>query len=207
MSQDDGLTSNPWPSSDWVAMLSERGVVAFGLLIATVLALFWRTVGDLRAGQGRDGERVLTAIALMGTIAALAVVGAFDAVLMIAAPTFLFWTLAGALAPPPLKPSRAAVGARAWGTVGVLIVGIMAITRSTTQLAAMSAVNTNTRVAALGQAARFDPGSYRIRVRLAQAYLSRGDCQRARVEARAARDLFPNAAEPKRVLAACGSRS
>jgi O-antigen ligase len=207
MSQDDGLTSNPWPSSDWVAMVSERGVVAFALLVATVLALFWRTLADLRAGQGRDGERVLTAIALMGTIAALGVVGAFDAVLLLATPTFLFWTLAGALAPPPPTPSRAAVGARAWGTTGVLIVGIVAITRSATQLAAMATVNTNTHVSALSQAVSLDPGSYRIRVRLAQAYLSRGDCQHARTEARAARALFPNAAEPKRVLAACGSRS
>jgi O-antigen ligase len=207
MSQDDGLTSNPWPSSDWMAMISERGVLAFSFLMATVLALFWRTLADLRSGQGRDGDRVLTAIALMGTIASLAVVGAFDAVLLIAAPTFLFWTLAGALAPPPPSASRGAAGARAWGTTAVVIVGIVAVTRSATQLAAMGTVNTSSRLAALGEAARLDPGSYRIRVRLAQAYLSRGDCQHARIEARAARELFPNAAEPKRVLASCGSRS
>jgi hypothetical protein len=207
MSQDDGLTSNPWPSSDWVAMLSERGVLAFGLFIAAVLALFWRTVVDLSAGQGRDGERTLTAIALIGTIAAVAVVGAFDAVLLLAAPTFLFWTLAGALAPPPLRPSRGSAGARAWGTAAVLLVGVVAVSRSVTQLAAMSTINANTHLSSLGAAARLDPGSYRIRVRLAQAYLSRGDCPHARSEARAARSLFPNAAEPKRVLAACGSRS
>jgi hypothetical protein len=207
MSQDDGLTSNPWPSSDWVAMLSERGVLAFGLFIAAVLALFWRTVVDLNAGQGRDGERTLTAIALVGTIAAVAVVGAFDAVLLLASPTFLFWTLAGALAPPPLRPSRGSGGVRAWGTAGVLLVGVIAVSRSAAQLAAMSTINANTHLASLSTAASLDPGSYRIRVRLAQAYLSRGDCPRARTQARAARGLFPNAAEPKRVLAACGSRS
>jgi O-antigen ligase len=206
MSQDDGLTSNPWPSSDWVAIISERGVVAFGLLVATVLALLWRTIGDLRRGQGRDSERVLTAIALIGTIVALAVVGAFDAVLLLAAPTFLFWTLAGALAPPPPQPSSASASARMWGTVAVAIVGVVAIGRSATQLAAMATYNSSTRLAAIADAARLDPGSYRIRVRLAQAYLSRGDCSHARGEARAARGLFPNAAEPRRVLAACGSR-
>ena len=206
MSQDDGLTANPWPSSDWVALLSERGVVAFGLLVAAVTALLGRTIGDLRGGHGRDRERVLTAIALIGTIAAAAVVGAFDAVLLLAAPTFLFWTLAGALAPPP-RAGRASGGTRVWGTALVLGAGGVAVGRSAAQLAAMATFNASTRVVSLADAARLDPGSYRIRLRLAQSYLARGDCARARTEARAARALFPSAAEPKHVLAACGSRS
>lgn len=206
MSQDDGLTANPWPSSDWVAMVSERGFLATGLLVAAVLALLVRTVLDVRRGQGRDRERVLTAIALIGTVVAVAVVGAFDAVLLIAAPTFLFWTLAGALAPPPSRAGGDAGATRVWATVLVLAIGLVGAARSATQLAAMSAVNTSSRVAALADAARMDPGSYRVRVRLAQAYLARGDCSRVRTEARAARALYPNAAEPKRLLAACGSR-
>ena len=39
MSQDDGVTSNPWPSSDWVAYLSERGVVGFALLLLVMFGL------------------------------------------------------------------------------------------------------------------------------------------------------------------------
>ena len=55
---------------------------------------------DIWTGYARDAERVLTAIALVGTLAAAAVVGAFDAVLLVAVPAFFVWTLAGALSPP-----------------------------------------------------------------------------------------------------------
>jgi len=78
--------------------------------------------------------------------------------------------------------------------------------RSAGQLTAIATYATNTKTSALGIASRFDPGNYRIRVRVAQAYLNHGDCASAKAHARSARGLFPNAAEPKRVLAACGSR-
>lgn len=206
MSQEDGLTSNPWPSSDWVALLSERGMIAFGLFVLTLLALLVRSVRDVKPGRG-DGEHALTTVALVGTIVAVAVVGAFDAVLLIAAPTLLFWTLAGALSPPPARAGRGIGGLRIWGTLVVLTFGVMAITRSAAAIAAMGDFTASTRVSSLASAAQLDPGNYRIRIRLAQAYLSRGDCARAKSEARAARALLPNAAEPRRVLAACGSRS
>jgi len=206
LSQEDGLTSNPWPSSDWVALLSERGVIAFGLFVLTLLALLVRSVRDVRPGRG-DGEHALTTVALVGTIVAVAVVGAFDAVLLIAAPTLLFWTLAGALSPLPARAGRGIGGLRIWGTLVVLTFGVVAITRSAGAVAAMDDFSASTRVSSLSSAARLDPGNYRIRIRLAQAYLSRGDCTRAKAEARAARALLPTAGEPRRVLAACGSRS
>jgi len=206
LSQEDGLTSNPWPSSDWVALLSERGVIAFGLFVLALFALLVRSVRDVRPGRG-DGEHALTTVALVGTIVAVAVVGAFDAVLLIAAPTLLFWTLAGALSPPPARAGRGIGGLRIWGTLVVLTFGVIAITRSAGAVAAMDDFSASTRVSSLSSAARLDPGNYRIRIRLAQAYLSRRDCTRAKAEARAARGLLPTAAEPRRVLAACGSRS
>jgi len=206
LSQDEGLTSNPWPSSDWVALLSERGVIAFGLFVLTIFGLVVRSVRDVRQGRG-NGEHALTTVALVGTIVAVAVVGAFDAVLLIAAPTFLFWTLAGALSPPPARVGRGIGGLRIWGTLVVLTFGVIAITRSAAAIAAMGDISASTRVTSLANAATLDPGNYRIRIRLAQAYLLRGDCARAKAEARAARGLFPNAAEPRRVLAACGARS
>jgi O-antigen ligase len=203
MSQ-DGVTSNPWPSSDWIAFLSERGVVGFGLLLAAMLLLLGRAVGELR-GESRDPERVLTAIALIGTLAATAVVGAFDAVLMLALPTFFVWALAGSLAPPTSGGFAVTKGVRYWPVV-VLVIGVLSVVRSTGQFVAMATYDASTRVASLERAALFDPGSYRVRVRLAQAYLTRGDCTRARNQARAARELFPNAGEPRRILSACGSR-
>jgi len=149
---------------------------------------------------------VLTAIALVGTIVATVVVGAFDAVLLIAVPTFFVWTLAGALAPPGER--GIALGAGAHETLQVLVagLGIVAVARSAFQMAAIISFSTSTRLGALDRASQLDPGNYRIQTRIAQAYLSHGDCPHARTHARAARALFPNAAEPRHQLAACGSR-
>jgi hypothetical protein len=205
LSGDDGMTSNPWPSSDWVAYASERGLIGFGLLLAVMLCILGRAVKDLRAGGGRDPERVLTAIALVGTLAATAVVGAFDAVLLIAVPTFFFWTLAGVLAPPATGKFTVDKGVRIV-SLAAIAVCCLAVVRGTTQMIAMGTFNGTTRLSSMQTAAVFDPGSYRIRLRLAQTYANRGDCAHARVEARAARGLFPNAGEPKRILNACGSR-
>jgi len=88
----------------------------------------------------------------------------------------------------------------------VLVLGAVDVGRTALQLAAIATFSTSTRTAVLERAALLDPGSYRIRTRLAQAYRARGDCRRAVSHARAARALFPNAAEPRRDLAACGSR-
>ncbi|MFI5230314.1 MAG: O-antigen ligase family protein [Gemmatimonadales bacterium] len=204
MSQESGVTSNPWPSSDWVAYLSERGAVGVGLLLLVMLGLAWRALRDLRAG-GRDAERTLTAIALIGTLVATAVVGAFDAVLLVAVPTFFVWTLAGALAPPPTGGETIETGVRALVPM-VALLGLVAVGRAALQVAAMSVYSGSTRVAAADRAAALDPGSYRILTRAAALHLARGDCAHARPPAHAAHALYPNAAEPRRQIADCGGR-
>lgn len=206
MSQDDGLTSNPWPSSDWVAYLSERGAVGFGLLLLAMLGLLWRAARDLRGGTGRDSERVLTAIALIGTLVATAVVGAFDAVLLVAVPTYFVWTLAGALAPPAGGGISLENGVADFAPAALFGVGVVVVGRSACQLIAIALFSTSSRVASWNQASTFDPGNYRMHVRVAQGYLNRGDCRRAIPHARSARALFPNAAEPRRELSACGTK-
>jgi hypothetical protein len=203
--QEDGMTSNPWPSSDWAAYLSERGVLANGLLLLAMLGLLWRALRDLRSG-GRDAERILTAIALVGTLVATAVVGAFDAVLLIAVPTFFVWTLAGALAPPRGDGVGIGLGLPRIGALVVLGVFAILVLRSIGQVAAIVQFSTSTKLAAWQSAAQLDPGNYRIQTRLAQAYLSRGDCIRARPHARDARALVPNAAVPRRQIAQCSGR-
>jgi O-antigen ligase len=206
MSQDGGLTSNPWPSSDWVAYLSERGLVGFGLLLLAMILLAGRSIRDAWRSTNHDPERVLTAIALVGTLAATAVVGAFDAVLLIAVPTYFVWTLAGALAPPPETRGSIEGGVSDFAAVIVFGLGVILVGRSVGQFAAIGFFSTSTKTATWSRAAAMDPGNYRIHTRLAQAYLSRGDCRHARPQSQAARALFPNAAEPKRQLAACGSK-
>jgi O-antigen ligase len=204
MSSEDGVTSNPWPSSDWAAYLSERGLPATALLLLAMLALLMRALRDLRRGGGRDQERVLTAIALVGTLVATAVVGAFDAVLLIAVPTYFVWTLAGALAPPPSGGVPVASGVQEFAPVLVAGLALITIGRSAFQVAAIATFSTSSRVAAMDRAALFDPGNYRIQLRTAQAYLSRGDCRNSRPHGRAAHNLMPSAADGRRIAAACG---
>jgi len=136
---------------------------------------------------------------------ATAVVGAFDAVLLIAAPTFFVWTLAGALR-PVTGGAEFEVSVPRFVPAVMAIVAVLIIGRSAGQATAIAVSSTSTRTADQARAALLDPGSYRLRTKVAQAYLARGDCGRARPQARAARDLFPTAVEPKRVLAQCGSR-
>jgi hypothetical protein len=201
---DDGMTSNPWPSSDWMTFVSERGVVSFILLALAMLALL---ADGLRAvKEGRTPEERLSACALVGTLAILVVVGTFDAVLLLPVPALSAWTLLGALSPPTRerKVVTLSVVTRGLALLAVAALGGGAITRSTAQLSAMSIFSTTSRVTRLEEASATDPGSYRIHVRLAEGYARRGSCKRVIAHAASARALFPNATQPRRLLAACG---
>jgi O-antigen ligase len=200
----DGMTANPWPSSDWMTFLSERGLVAFvllGLALVSLVADGLRGLGSERAPEDR-----LTAAALLGTIVVLLVVGSFDAVLLLPVNALIAWSLLGALSPAGRE--RAALDLHAGKRFGamliVLAIGAVAIGRSFTQSSAMGVFSSSSRASVLEAASTLDPGSYRIHVRLAAAYVRRGSCTKARPHARAAKALFPNAAEPKALLAACG---
>jgi O-antigen ligase len=201
----EGMTSNPWPSSDWMAYLSERGFVAFGALVLALVAMGIGAVRQL--ARARTPEQIWVALALGGTIVSTVVVSAFDAVLLLAAPTLLVWTLLGALREP--RPGRGLTitrGVHQWGPVLVFALGLLAVGRSLGQSIAMAIFNGTTRTSRLETASLLDPGSYRIHVRLASAYVDRGDCAQAKPHARSARALFPNAAQPRELLAACGER-
>ncbi|MBV8520500.1 MAG: O-antigen ligase family protein [Acidobacteria bacterium] len=98
---DTGMTSNPWPSSDWIAFVSERGIAAAALLFLALLRIAASAFARLRTS--RDPADAFAAVALLGTLAAAAVAGAFDAVLLLALPSLLVWTTLGVLsaqAPP-----------------------------------------------------------------------------------------------------------
>lgn len=200
----EGMTSNPWPSSDWMTFLSERGLAAFVLLALAMMALVFDGVRAVAAaGELEDRLRATT---LLGTLGVLLVVGSFDAVLLLPVAALCAWALLGALSPPSRERRAVEMGAgRRLGSALVLgAVLALAATRSATQLAAMSLSSTTSRAARLEAAARLDPGSYRLHVRLASAYLGRGSCTKARPHATLAHDLFPNAPAPRRILRSCG---
>lgn len=201
---DNGMTSNPWPSSDWMTFLSERGFIAFAVIVLAMVSL----VADGVRGLGaRDDEERLAAVALIGTVVVLLVVGTFDAVLLLPLPALIAWSLLGAFSRAGRERHAVEIGGerRLAVLVAIALLGGLAIARSATQLLAMELFNGTTRRTVLEQASSYDPGSYRIHLRLAQAYLARGSCKQASSHARSARKLYPNAGEPKVVLRACGS--
>lgn len=207
-SADEGVTANPWPSSDWAAFASERGIPATALLILIFVALLGLAAWHGRVSRGPDA--VLGAFALAATVIITLIVGAFDAVLLLAPPALCVWLLLGVYAEPvsASAPRQAiAGGVRQWAPVVVLGLGILAAGRNALQVAAMATVTATSRTSALERASLFDPGNYRIHLRLAEAYLNAGRCERARPEARDARDLYPMALTPRQLLSQCGESS
>jgi hypothetical protein len=184
-----------------VAFLAERGLPAFLLLVGVFVALAMGAWRRMRAA--RDADEGLVALTLLATIAAVAVVGAFDAVLLLALPALLVWTALGALsAPEDLRPVAAAPGVRVLALLLVALAAGAGAAKSAAQLGAMSIYARGGGRESLERAARLDPGSYRIHLRLA-----RGSGRRTRESrcehARAAHGLYPSAAAAKRLADAC----
>ena len=186
LDSDDGMTANPWPSSDWAAFLSERGLVATLFLALGLITL---------AATGAP-------LTLIATVLAVFTVGAFDAVLLLPAPTLLVWATLGALAPTSNPRLRIPIP-RALAAVVIFVLGAAAILRSTQEAVAMGIANDETSPGPLEIAARVDPGSYRIQVRVAEAEERRGHCGAVITHATAARKLFPSAPAPRHLLARC----
>ena len=203
ISETTGMAANPWPSSDWVAALSERGVPAFFAIGGTVLLLLGGALAMRYDGSSTAAVR-LNAVAGAAALGVAAFEGAFDAVLLLPAPTLLVWALAGSLLPPrrerwavDLNPSRRLV-ASALLALTLLVLGVSSAGRwDAMRLATIGSAS------ALEDAARRDPGSYRIHMRTAELYLNRGQCAKARVHAEAARALFPLSPAALRIMEQC----
>lgn len=179
-----GTTFNPWPSSDWVAFVAERGPLAAAVLGLAIVSI---AISSLRrVFQERGAEDALAAVAVIGTLTAASIAGAFDAVLLLGLPALIVWTAAGALWSPSspggfrfLRPLALTV---------VVIAAGAAVVRSTAQLIAMEIYAARDDRASLERAALIDPANYRVRLRLARGWRN-GRCEHAL----AARRLFPHA--------------
>lgn len=179
----DVIPLNPWPSSDWMALASERGLVGVLAVLLLATALGWRGVRGVRAG----GPRGAAGAALLGTVAVIAVVGSFDALLLLSVPVLSaalllggWLALTGGSVPPPTKVSLR------WSTIMVLVLaGVTA--RSAQQLTAYVVAGNGETRSALRWAARIDPTSYPIRIALAR----REPCRTALAHIAAVQRLAP----------------
>lgn len=200
-----GMTANPWPSSDWMAFIAERGAIAAALLALVLLGLGAHAWLRLRAAA--TAEDALSALALGATVVIVLVVGAFDAVLLRAAPTLFVWVILGVLAEPRTRRAPGAVSERVrrWGVALVAVAGALALARGAGEMMAMSLATGDAGTRALERAARLDPASYRIQLRLSAVAAEHGRCSEVRAHALRASALYPAAVEPPRLLARCGA--
>ncbi|MGH7583430.1 MAG: hypothetical protein ACREL5_09415, partial [Gemmatimonadales bacterium] len=194
----DVIPLNPWPSSDWMALLSEAGILAVAAALLLGIDLVWRAVRAI--GAGRD--RTLDGAALLAILLTTFVTGSLDAVLLLPAPLLFVGISAGALLvraddlqPVPSVPrSRLDVALAA-------ILGLC-VARSALQTAAYGVAGNGKSLSQLEWAARIDPGSYPIRIALAQ----RLPCSSAKPHIVTVAHLAPN--WPATIAAArrCGVR-
>ncbi len=162
-----GRTKNPWPSSDWMAIVSERGIPALAAILLALLGLLtgaWR-----RAGQAADIGEYMEGLTLASALAVTAVVASFDAVLLLPATSLIAWTLFGALAPPApaLRSIALTPRLRRRLTLAAALIGCAAVLRSSGQVAAMALFSRAHTAAQFRQAALLDPGNEKIRARSA----------------------------------------
>jgi O-antigen ligase len=208
-----GVTSNPWPSSDWIAFVSERGFPAAVLIVAALVLLALRAAR--RLVRSDDPGRALGAAALLATMAAAVVAGSFDAVLLLAVPALIVWGALGALAddngaaPEAGMPDLADHGGHATSNrVSMLVMALalavvlLGVIRSGSQLVGMAIYASSTSTPMLQRAAWIDPGSYRLRVRLARPASGLPRAERCR-HALAARAMFPNAGQARNLSRGC----
>jgi hypothetical protein len=202
------MTANPWPSSDWLAFVSERGFVPALTLLGVFAVLFLR--GLRRWSELKDADAVLAQCVLAGTIVATMVVSALDVVLNLAAPSFIVWSVLGATSgigatgeTRRAREIKASPRIRSLAAAGLFLVTLASAVRSATQTMAMSAVGRGQLTAGWVTGALWDPGSYRINLRVAELYSRRGHCSVALGYARRAVALFPLSPEARRIRDSC----
>jgi hypothetical protein len=202
---DDIIPTNPWPSSDWMAVASERGFPALFLIALVGITTALGAWARVRHSGPREPE--LADLAIVATLLALAIVGSFDAVILLPVPTFFGWIIIGALTSTarPIREIILTSVSRRWALGAAAIAGLAFVGRGVAQTAAMELYDSG-KIRTMELATRVDPGSYRLHMFMGTIWLRAGRCDRARSHAEAARRLFPNHPAPSRILRSCGGK-
>lgn len=197
--RNDVVPLNPWPSSDAVALLAERGIPGALAALLLVFACGWRAVPAVRAGDAR----ALGGAALAGTIASLGVAGMFDAVLLLAVPAGFAAITIGALLSRADGDVVSVVQVRRSKAAAILVVLVGAgLIRSAAQTAAYVVAGDGSSRQRLERAVFLDPFNYQLQIRLA-----RGPCRAARPHAAAALRLAPTWPAAQAAARRCGVKS
>jgi O-antigen ligase len=196
----DPMPTNPWPSSDWVALVAERAPI--GMLLWLV-ALGAMAIVALRRMKDPDPSRGAAALAALGLLSAAGVQGLFDAVLLLAPPTFVLMAGLGALLPftRPLTGTRPERKRRI--AMAALLVLATFTAKSIGQVQAIRIAENGFPTAKLESAVRYDPGSFRLNYLLAL----RVPCPAARSYTRRLARLYPHHAVARKLAGRCGADS
>ncbi len=180
--------TNRLPNSDHLGFLAERGVLG-ALALAALGFLLVRERGEARW-------------LLRGTLLALAVVGALDAVLQWPVPVaVLAWMLGLSSAPAPSTVAMGKVPG-ILGAVGLALLGISLVMAARRTYSFALAANPH-GLEDLERAARLDPGEVARRLQLAEAWINNGDCSRARPHLEAALHYAPDSPGVRALRARC----
>ena len=197
----DAIPTNPWPSSDWVGLLAERGWPAMACLLFALGSLMF--VGYRRSRRHGAAPEGLAGLAMVSLLVVAGIVAGFDAVLHLAAPTLVFWTALGALQPAP----RVAVSLdRPWQRRALqwaLMSGAaLWISRSAAETLGIVVAGDGDNRRSLLLASSIDPGSFRLQLRLA-GIPGNAPCAQVRVHAERAAELMPKHRVPREALRRC----
>lgn len=196
----EAIPTNPWPSSDWVATLAERGAIGTLLLLAAGGAALAAALRRREDGHGAEGasESPFAAGAVAGVLCAVFVCGSFDAVLLLPAPALVTWASLGLMLPrPSARGASWGPGASLWLRRGALTAAAVLALATAAHTTAIALTASSRQTAALARAARLAPGEHRLRLTLARRG---GRCDDARAAAR----LMPNHQRVTRLAARCG---
>jgi O-antigen ligase len=189
------IPTNPWPSSDWVAFIVERGVLGTLLLLAAGVTAAGRGLGAARNGFREEARAGAAAV---GVLVTALIAGSFDAVLLLAAPSYLVWASVGLLLPEPRRPIAWVprdAPRRLLRTTAVLL-ALVLVADTASRGAAIRMTRDSVDRETLVRAARVSPGEHRFQLLLAEG----GDCDAAR---RAA-VLMPHHENVERLARRCG---
>ncbi|HEY5924078.1 MAG TPA: O-antigen ligase family protein [Kofleriaceae bacterium] len=185
---------NRLPNTDWLGIAAERGVPAL-LLHATFFALLawgcWR----------RRREAAVWSGALLALLAAVAVMGILDAVLLRPTPALFAFALFGVAAPPfrslvTLRVSRLAV-------IPVLVAAVLFTLDATRRLRAHE-LGHHRDIATLEAALRVDPTAYQLRATLVYRLYEEGRCDEMRDHAARVLDEYPHVPAVRALVETCG---